>query len=287
MPYFYDEHRIDDPRYRTPAERAAGPTTPEPMTIDGRTAEQDAAARAQQQFRPATDPPLSAVDAASACYDTLRKIPQDQRAHNADVDRRAEHMRREYGVEDDKVARFIAEERAKFADTAPALMPDAARSFMAEQQTAASQKVDEVRAGLSPRTDDVAALLHQQQIWARERPKLDAKADKGTAAQAAVGAIANAPDLETLRVYAAELPSYLAARGVDDTTFVERALTDRVPELAAAREQQHEAAHWSQVVEHTAGYVDRCIASGRPADPRVLAMLDPKKIRKRELLGRR
>lgn len=171
--------------------------------------------------QPAADQPLSAVEAAQACYDTLVKIPTDQQKVNDDVDRRAEHLRREYGVHDDQVAKFIAQERAKFADTTPALMPDAARTFIAEQQAEAERKAAEVRAGLSPKSDDVAELMRQQAIWNRERPKLDAKADKGSVAKAAVDAIANAGDPEELKVFATELPSYLQARGVDDTSFLE------------------------------------------------------------------
>ena len=35
------------------------------------------------------------------------------------------------------------------------------------------------------------------------------------------------------------------------------------------------------VVDHTAAYLERCAASGRPADKRVLEKLDPSKIQSR------
>ena len=257
------------------------------MTVAGLTAEQAARQAAQQrQYTPASQA-QSPCEAAQAAYETLRRLPSRQQEFNTEVQTRADYLEREVGVKPDEIARFVTAERAKFADTADAQIPGVARRFMAERRAAADCKVDSIRAALSPKSNDIAELVRQQQVWDRERKILDAKASNTVAAVLAADAIAKAADPEELAVYAAELPAYFQARGFDDTSFVDQALTAKVPEYAAAQAEQREEQIYAQVTDHLAGYMDRCVASGRPADPRVLAKLDPKKIQQREQLGRR
>ncbi len=264
------------------------------FTIGGRTPEQidrerveRIAAQQRQAAAAALSGDQSPCDAAQSAYDVMRRVPQAQRNFNAEAEARAEEKARELGVVDvDMISRIVAAEKAKFADTLDAQIPGTARQSAAERQAEADRKLEAARAGLTPRSDDVAALMRQQARWDAERKVLDSKENLGAAAAAAARAIENATDIEEVAVYAREFPKYFEARGYEDTSFVDRALTARVPEYAAAQQEQREEQVYAQVTDYTASYLERCAAAGRPADPRILAKLDPSKIESVRSLGR-
>jgi len=269
---------------------------PEPeFTVDGITDEQAArravAHAAAQQRQAAAAAALSGDQspcaAAQSAYEVMRRVPQQQRNFNAEAEARAEEYAKALGVADpDVISRFVAAEKAKFADTIDAQFSGTCRQSAAERVAGAERKVEEIRAGLAPKSDDVAALMRQQAIWDAESKVLDSKESVGAAAAAAAKAIENATDPEEVAVYAKQFPKYFEARGHDDIEFVDRALTAKVPEYAAAKQEQREELINATVTNHTAAYLEQCAASGRPADPRVLAKLDPSKIASVRNLGR-
>ncbi|MGO9152995.1 hypothetical protein [Mycobacterium sp.] len=265
------------------------------FTIGGRTPEQieqEAAARAAEQQRSAAAAAAlsgdqTACDAAQSAYDVMRRVPQQQRNFNARAEALAEEHAKALGFADpDVINRFVAAEKAKFADTLDAQIPGACRQSAAERQAEADRKLDAVRAGLTPKSNDVAELMRQQAIWEAERKVLDSKENLGVAAAAAAKAIESATDIDELRVYARELPKYFEARDYEDTGFIDRALTAKVPEYAAAQQEQREELINKTITDHTAGYLERCAASGQPADPRILAKLDPSRIQSVRNMGR-
>ena len=152
---------------------------------------------------------------------------------------------------------------------------------MAERQAEADRRLGAVKAAITPKSGDVAELMRQQAIWDAERKLLDSKENIGVAAAAAAKSIENATDIEEVTVYASRLPKYFEARGYKDTSLIEQALTAKLPQYAAAQQEQREEQLYGMVVDHTAAYLERCAASGRPADKRVLEKLDPSKIQSR------
>ncbi len=265
------------------------------FTVNGVTAEQaarQAAANAAAQQRQAAAAAAlngyqTACDAAQAAYEVMRRVPQQQRNFNAEAEARADAQAKALGVVDvDMVSRFVAAEKAKFAATVDAQTPDACRQSAAERLAEAERKVEAIRAGFTPKSNDVAELMRQQAIWDAERKVLDSKESIGVAAAAAAKAIESATDPDELKVYAREFPKYFEARGFEDIEFVDQALTAKVPEYAKAQQEKREELIYKTVTDHTAGYLERCAASGRPADPRVLAKLDPSKIESVRTLGR-
>ncbi len=229
----------------------------------------------------------TAWDAAQAAYNTMSRVPQQQRNFNAQAKARAEEKARELGVVDvDMISRFVTAEKAKFAETTDAQISGTCRQFAAERRAGAERKVEATRAGLTPKSDDVAALMRQQAIWDAESKVLDSKESVGAAAAAAAKVIGNATEPEEVVVYAREFPKYFEARGFDDIEFVDRALTAKIPEYAAAQQEQREELICSTIADRTAAYLERCAASGRPADPHVLAKLDPSKIESVRNMGR-
>ncbi|MGO8848973.1 hypothetical protein [Mycobacterium sp.] len=268
----------------------------EEFTIGGKTPEEmdrEAAERAAAQQRQAAAAAALSGDqspcaAAQSAYDVMRRVPMQQRNFNAQAEARGEEHAKALGMADpDVIGRFVAAEKAKFVDEPDAQIPGTCRQFMAERHAEAERKVEEIRAGLTPKSSDVAELMRQQAIWDAERKVLDSKENLGEAVAAAAKAIENATDIDELRVYARELPKYFEARDYEDTSFVDQALTVKVPEYAAAQQEQREELIFKTVTDHTAGYLERCAASGRPADPRILAKLDPSKIESVRNLGRR
>lgn len=272
---------------------------PVPFTIGGKAMEQldqEAAARAAAQQRQAAaaaalNGDQTPCDAAQAAYDTMRRVPQQQRAFNAYVEARAAEYAKEFGLDNNhdvaKVNKFVAAERAKFANTTDGQIPGTCRQSMAERRAEADRKLDAVRAALTPKSNDVAELMRQKAIWDAERKLLDSKDNIGVAAAVAAKAIENATDIEEVTVYAREFPKYFEARGHEDISFVDQALTAKVPEYRAAKQHQREEQIYGMVTDHTAAYLERCAASGQPADPCVLAKLDPSKIQSARNMGRR
>lgn len=281
-----DLGRAGDPRE---VYKAMNDPSPVPMTIGGKTeaqldreaAERGAAYQRQAAAAAAVSGDQTASAAAQAAYDAMRSVPQQQRNFNAEVNARAEEFAREFGLnpasEDDnaKLQKFIEAERAKFAHSTDGRIPANFRQSMAQRRAEADRKLAAVKAALTPKSDDVAKLIRQQAIWDDEQKILDSKEDIGAAAAVAAEHIESATDLEEVSVYAARMPKYFEARGYKDVGFVDQALTAKVPEYAAAQQQQREEHLYGMVVDHTAGYLERCAASGQPADPRVLAHLDP------------
>lgn len=269
---------------------------PEPeFTVNGVTnqqaAQQAVADAAAQQRRAAATAALSGDqspwDAAQAAYRAMSRVPQAQRNFNAQAEAKTDEFAKQSGeVDPAKLNRFLDAEKAKFLDTTDAQIPDTCRQFAAGRRARAERKVEATRAGLTPKSNNVAELMRQQAIWDAERKVLDSKEDLGAAAAAAAKAIENSTDPEEAAVYAKQLPKYFESRRYEDTAFIEQALTARVPECAAAQQEQREELICSTIVDHTAAYLERCAASGIPADPRVLAKLDPSKIASARNLGR-
>ncbi len=259
-----------------------------PEEIDRERVERIAAQQRQAAAAAALSGDQSPCDAAQSAYDVMRRVPQQQRNWNAQAEASAEQHAKALGFADpDQINRFVTAEKAKFVGTIDAQIPGICRQSAAERQAEADRKLESVRAGLTPKGDNVAALMRQQAKWDAERKVLDSKESLGAAAAAAAKAIENATDAEEVSVYARELPKYFEARGYEDMGFVDRALTARVPEYAAAQQEQREERVYAQVTDYTAGYLERCAASGRPADPRILAKLDPSRIQSVRNMGRR
>ena len=261
------------------------------FTIGGKTPEEmdrEAAAHQRQAAIAATlSGDQTACDAALSAYNVMSRVPGQQRNFNAEAEARAEAQAKALGVTDpDMINRFIAAEKLKFAQSPDGQVPDICRQSAAARQAEADRKVEEVRAGLAPRSDDVASLMRQQAAWDAESEILDSKENVAEAAAAAAQAIETAADSEEVAVYAQRFPKYFEARGYKDIDFVDQALTARSPEYAAAKQEQREELVNATVTNHTAGYLERCAASGIPADPRILAKLDPSKIASVRNLGR-
>lgn len=260
--------------------------------------DQEAAARAAEQQRQAAiaaalSGDQTPCDAAQAAYDEMRKVPQQQQKFNAQAEARANEQAKGFGIDPTdpefgaKLSRAVEAEKAKFANTTDGQIPATCRQFMAKRQAEKDRNLGAVKAALTPKSSDVAELMRQQAIWEARRKILDSKENIGEAAAAASRAIENAADIEEVTVYARELPLYFEARGHEDTSFVDQALTAKVPEYLAAQQQQREEHLYGMVVDHTAAYLERCAASGLPADPRVLAHLDPSQIESARSMGRR
>ncbi|MGO8967876.1 hypothetical protein [Mycobacterium sp.] len=265
------------------------------FTVSGLTneqaAQQAASHAAAQQRQDAAAAALSgdqtAWDAAQSAYNSMSRVPQQQRNFNAQAEALAEEHAKTLGVADpDVIGRFVAAEKAKFGETTDAQIPGTCRQFMAERRAEAERKVEAERAAFTSKSDDVAKLIREQAIWDAESKVLDSKESVGAAAAAAAKAIEYAADPEEVAVYAQRFPKYFEARGYEDIGFVDRALTAKSPEYAAAQQEQREELICSTIVDHTAAYLERCAAAGRPADPRVLAKLDPSKISSVRNLGR-
>ena len=145
----------------------------------------------------------------------------------------------------------------------------------------AQNKVDEIRGSLVTPGDaaqETRNLMTRDRIL-RRLSTADNHAARVTIARTALEQARDRAELGTLLT---ELPNELASFGLDDATInqvIEPVVRQRVPELAAAQDDLADKRFAATVTHHTAGVVRRGLASGVPADKRVMEMLNPAKMR--------
>ena len=139
-------------------------------------------------------------------------------------------------------------EISAFAHSPAAAQIDEAIDIAARRQADAEKNVADIVAGLSPK-GDVAEELRAGRTWDRTTRVLDAT-PAAQRAEVARKLIANSSDDE-LGVLLAELPSYLDAQGTG-SEWLDTVAAERVPALAAARQEAKKAAQSRQILNHDA-----------------------------------
>jgi hypothetical protein len=248
------------PSHVSGAANAAGyvgpsrPTEDRSMRLVGSDPSRRQAPTPQQQ--PQADATANpAADAYGAIINAAREFGQ----HLQVVDQHRGQL------SDDGVRAHIA----AFADSHAAKAVDSAVADVRARRDAAAAKRDSIFAGLSP-DGDAAAELRATRDWNRAKAILD-RADDGVVGTTARKAIANADPAER-GVLIRELPGYCEARGVP-ADWLDAAVTQAVPELAAADREYRAAERAAEVVDHDAKVLKRALAEGRAPDPRTL--VDP------------
>ncbi len=244
------------------------------MTVNGFTAEQAA------QLRKST--PTMGTN-ADQLYAGLVSLAEIQAQHNREVSEKASRQPALYPAE-----RVQAEIHGEEPDSPEAALMSAMRRAVATAEesadapvTVAQARVDAIRDSLVTHGD---SAQEQRNTRTRDRllRRLSTANDTASRVNIARTALEQAKDRAELGVLITELPSELAASGLDEDTIsrvIEPVIRQRIPELAAAQDELADKRFDATISHHTAGVVRRGLASGVPADKRVLDKLNPVQIR--------
>jgi hypothetical protein len=156
-----------------------------------------------------------------------------------------------------------------FQNTSAAKDVDRALESVTARRDAAAANVDKVRKSLSP-NGDTASELRATRVSARMVRQLDAK-QPGELFNEVNDMLASA-NREELGVLLVELPAYLQSRG-STSDWIEAAVANIVPELAAARAEHKRAEQAFQIMRTNAQHVRQGFTNGRPA----AVIIDPSK----------
>ena len=127
----------------------------------------------------------------------------------------------------------LAKQCAVFKGTDAMGAATAAVKAVNDLADAAAQNVADVRKSLSTSDGDVSTAMAAQAYWNRKVRLLDSIADGPQLLSAAQGLVADASPPE-IAVLATELPDYLTSRHQADTSWLDTAIANQVPDLAQA-----------------------------------------------------
>lgn len=251
--------------------------SPVPFTVNGFTSEQ-----AQQHQEILRRAGMSNADQIYAGLVSLTKMQADHihSVHDKATRQPAlyppERVKAEiHGQEPDSPEAALMSAMKKAVDTAE----EAADAPVALAQN----RVNEIRNGLASTNGDAAQEARNTRTRDRVLRRLSAADNHPDRANIARAALDQAKDRAELGTLLTELPSELASLGLSEDAIngvIEPVVRQRVPELAAAQDNLSDKRFEATVSHHTAGVVRRGLASGVPADNRVLEMLDPATIEK-------
>ncbi len=248
--------------------------SPVPLTIGGFTDEQ------RQQLRRSA-PTMNSADEIYAGLCGLAKI---QGEHNREVFDKAIRQPALYSEERVRAAIHGQEPDSQEAQLMSAMKKavDAADEAAEAPVVEGQNRVDEIRNGLVTPGD---SAQEQRNTRSRDRVlrRLSTAKTNADRVNIARTALEQAQDRSEFGTLLTELPSELAAEGVDADTInrvIEPVVRQRIPELAAAQDDLSDKRFKATISHHTAGVVRRGLASGVPANKLVLNKLDPAKIQK-------
>jgi hypothetical protein len=147
---------------------------------------------------------------------------------------------------------------AAFANTPEALAVDAHEAAVIARRNQAEADYARTLADLSP-AGDAAQETRNSRVWDRHRHAIDNAKSPVTAARVAI----NQADAAELAVLLEEVPAHLAASG-QPAEWVNGAVEQRAPELAAARKALDKANQAVTVTQYDAARLREGFASGRP-----------------------
>ena len=173
--------------------------------------------------------------------------------------------------ENDLMPQAYADLKHAFRDTEAGKLPVVAADAYKGRADLADQKVQGILDQLASFADDPAAGSKSVRVRDRLQRALD-KATPGEVASVVAKAVADAPDRD-IPALVAETPSMLEAAGVplklkgEEITgadLMKLVLAQRVPELAAAMEEQRRAEMSRQCIAQNADRLQKCIYNAEP-----------------------
>jgi hypothetical protein len=246
MPYINDENPAGaHPGVPTPAQQQPQ------MTISGRV----------QSFAPGSSPaPVAAAQASGQTTVTAAHLAMTaaQKAHQQHLE---ELQRRETKFSPEG----YADEVATFAKTPEAKAVEQHAAAVVERRNQAAADYDRTLAELSP-AGDAAQETRNSRTWERHRRAIDSAKSPVAAARVAI----NQADAAELAVLLEEVPAHLAATGAP-TDWINGAVEQRAPKLAAARTAFDKANQAVTATQYNAARLQEGFATGRPP----VTLVDP------------
>jgi hypothetical protein len=234
MPYINDEAPGGArPGTPTPAQH------PSPMTINGRIAPTPVAS------------PTPAESTQTTVSQAFLAMTTAQKAHQKHLD----ELQRS---EDQFSAEGYLAQVAAFTDTPAAKAVDQHEAAVIERRNQAAADYARTLKQLAPE-GDTAQELRNGRSWDRHRHAIDNATSPVAAARAAV----NKAEGAELKVLLDELPAHLGASGAP-TDWINGAVEQRAPELAAARKALDNANQAVTVTQYDAARLREGFATGRP-----------------------
>ena len=249
MGYHVDPHRIDTPTYRPPGHKDEPPT---PMTVNGRTAAQDAAAAAR-----------AAAQAAAAKSETPVQLAFE--AYQAAVDAQRELNKQADAAFDEGRGQLSEkgwhEKKAEILKSPAAAVVDIAEQAVRNRKAEADQRYKDLLAGMVNEGDAAEEARRTRYLGIVEWEMAAAQTHGGKVA-AGQRMLQNAKDDPSrLSLLAEQLPSMFAGT---DTSWIDHTLAEVNPQLGAAATDCRRAGQAVAMSNTAAGWVRKGFQSGVP-----------------------